>query len=562
MAKASKIFRPSVRKRKAYGTAFRVLSSYLWLRLKSRVFGKAYYERNVKALHVKNAARIKARVQELQGLFIKFGQLMSTLSNVLPEEFRTPLEDLQDHIQAKPYTEIEQTIKRELGQEPHLLFDDFEKTPLAAASIGQVHRATIQGQLVAVKIQHQNIDTIARADIEILTNLVKLHGYFMNMQGLEHTYQQVRQMIEEELDYTREASSMETIRAQIAEAPELRVHIPQVYHHFSTAKVLTTAFIVGTKLGDIQQLQQWELDLEDLANRLIELYCKMVLVDGFYHADPHPGNIFINAQGEIILLDFGAVAHLSDQTKRAIPPLIEALIRNDTEATVAALRKLGFVGSDKASRTYVKEMIGIFKEFVQEEVELDGLNFQNIKLTGGLSSISNIIRKIDLRKVSNVIKVPKDYILLNRAVVLLMGDVFLLAPNLNALDVVRPYMKKHVLTKDQNYTQLILNTFKNQVTTALSLPNDLSRFLKNASESDLVDEMRGINVGIRKLYGLGQQFLYGGLLLGLLYLRHAKGIVMGASLDWLTWAGTWVLGILLVWGYGGGGRGKTCFSSS
>ena len=239
---------------------------------------------------------------------------------------------------------------------------------------------------------------------------------------------------------------------------------------------MTTAFIEGTKLGDIQQLQQWELDLEDLAKRLIELYCKMILVDGFYHADPHPGNLFINAQGEIILLDFGAVAHLSDQTKQAIPPLIEALIRNDTEATVAALRKLGFVGSDKASRKYVEEMIDIFKEFVQEEVELDGLNFQNIKLTGGLSSITNIIRKIDLRKVSNVIKVPKDYILLNRAVVLLMGDVFLLAPNLNALDVVRPYMKKHVLTKDQNYTQLILHTFKNQVTTALSLPNDLSRF--------------------------------------------------------------------------------------
>lgn len=546
MAKASRIFRPSVRKRIAYGTAIRVLISYLWLNLKSKVLGKAYYERKIKELHVKNAARIKARVQELQGLFIKFGQLMSTLSNVLPKEFRTPLEDLQDHIQAKPYSEIEQTIEQELGQAPHLLFEDFEKTPLAAASIGQVHRATVNGRPVAVKIQHKNINTIARADIEILTNLVKLHGYFMNMQGLEHTYQQVRQMIEEELDYSQEATSMQTIQAQIAEAPELQVRVPRVYNHFSTSKVLTTEFIEGAKLGDINQLRQWGLDLEDTAKRLIELYCKMILVDGFYHADPHPGNIFITSQGTIALLDFGAVAHLSDQTKQAIPLLIEALIRNDTEATVGALRKLGFVGPDKASRKYVEEILDIFKEFVQEEVELDGLNFQNIKLNGGISSISNIISKIDLRKVSNAIKVPKDYILLNRAVVLLMGDVFLLAPDLNALDVVRPYMKKHVLTKDQNYTQLILNTFKNQVTTALSLPNDLSRFLKSASESDLVSEMRGINLGLQQLYRLGQQFLYGGLLVGMLYLRNANGLALSQELEWLTLIGVWVLGFLLV----------------
>lgn len=524
MPSKSNIFSPSVRKRKAYWTAFVVFLSYYKLHLKSKVFGKAYFDKNVKKLHLKNAERIKHRVQELQGLFIKFGQLISNLSNALPQEFREPLEELQDAVQAKPFSEIEQTIQQQFGKLPKQIFTSFSEKPLAAASIGQVHRARLGTEEVVVKIQHANIDAIAHADLVILKNLVAIHAFFMDMKGLDHMYEQVRQMIEEELDYTQEAQSMQKIAANLSKVPELKVKIPKVHPEFSTSKILVSSFCEGTNIGHIEIIKNWGLDLDDIAKRLIELYCKMVLVDGFYHADPHPGNILVNSKGEIVLLDFGAVAQLNPNMKKSIPELIEALVKNDTEATVLALEKIGFLGSDKASRQYVEELIAIFKNFLQEEVELDGLNFQNIKLNSGISSIASILKKVDLRDVSNTIHIPKDYILLNRTIVLLIGNSFHLSPDMNTLNVIRPYMKKHILSEDDGFTKLIVNTFKNQITTAISLPNELSRYLRTANKGALEYEIKGLEKGFRMMYHLGQQFLYSFFLIISIYIFLYTGI--------------------------------------
>ncbi len=517
MPQNTRIFSPSYRKRKAYWTAFRVFMSYCWLRLKSKFFGKNYYKRHIKNLHLKNADRVKAGIQELQGLFIKFGQLISNLSNVLPQEFRAPLEELQDHVSAKPFEEIEQTIQKQLGKKPSEIFSNFQKEPLAVASIGQVHRAEINGQQVVVKIQHQNIDVIAGADLQILKNLVKLHAYFMHMEGLDHTYNQVEQMVKEELDYAKEAEAMQSISDNLKEVPDLQIVIPEIYPAYSTAKVLTMHYCEGTNISHIEKLKVWNLDLEDIATRLIKLYCKMIVKDGFYHADPHPGNILVNSAGEIILLDFGAVAHLTEATKKALPELIEAVVRNDTEQIVNALKTMGFIGSDSASKKYIKKLVHIFKEFLEEEVEFDGLNFQNIKLNSGLASITSVLNKVDLKDVSNNIKIPKDYILLNRTLVLLMGNAFQLAPTLNAIDVARPYIKEHVLQEEYSFTNLIVKTLKSQIATGMSLPGELSQFLKSANESTLESEMTEMNLTLQRIYFLGKQFLWVTILIALVY---------------------------------------------
>ncbi len=513
----NRIFSPSVRKRKAYSTALRVFLSYTWLKLKSKIFGAAYYQRKINQVHLRNAQRIKTRIQELQGLFIKFGQLISNLSNVLPIELRGPLEELQDHITSKPYSEIKTAINQELKADPEKIFTNFQQEPLAAASIGQVHLAEIDGKKVVVKIQHHNIDKIAEADLTILKNLVKLHAFFMNMKGLDHTYEQVEKMIREELDYTLEAQSMQRIEKNLASVPELKIKVPKVLPKYSTAKILCSEYCEGVKLTNLNTLSSWNIDQEDIAKRLIELYCKMILIDGFYHADPHPGNILINKEGEIILLDFGAVAELSESTKKAIPELIEAVVKNDTEKIVLALKNLGFTGNDKASRKYVKKLVNIFREFLENEVEFDGLNFQNIKLNSGLSSLASIFQKVDLREISNTIQIPKDYILLNRTIVLLIGNAFNLAPKLNTIDVVKPYIKKNILNNELGIAQLIINTVKSQVTTAIALPNELSQFLQESKELDLESELQGVNFRLQKIYFLLQQFFLGFMILGLFH---------------------------------------------
>jgi predicted unusual protein kinase regulating ubiquinone biosynthesis (AarF/ABC1/UbiB family) len=507
MPDKQRIYNISYRKRKAYYTAILVFLSYYWLGLKRKLFGEAYYKERIEALHLKNANRLKTRIQELQGLFIKVGQLVSNLSNLLPLAFRDPLEELQDSVEAKDFEEIKATILSELGNPYDQIFEYFNPKALAAASIGQVHRAKLNGVDVVVKVQHANIETIAKADLEIIKNLVKLNGYFMDMQGLDNTYEQIKIMIEEELDYLQEAVAMQEIGASLMASPELRVKVPQVYTAYSTKKILVTKFQQGIKISNTKGLQNWNIDLQDLAKRVIEMYCKMVLLDGYYHADPHPGNILVNQTGQIILLDFGATARLSESTKQAIPELIESLVQNNTEETVAALRKLGFLGSDQDSQRFVEKLVDILKSFIEREVEFDGLNFQNIKLNGGISSFSSLMMEIDLRDISNNIKIPKEYILLNRTVILVLGITFSLAPKLNALDVVRPFVKKNLLKQNNSFISGIIKSLKNQLATAISLPKDLSTFLKKSKPEDLRDELKAINFMLKKFYRLAKGVL-------------------------------------------------------
>jgi predicted unusual protein kinase regulating ubiquinone biosynthesis (AarF/ABC1/UbiB family) len=507
MPDKQRIYNISYRKRKAYYTAILVFLSYYWLGLKRKLFGEAYYKERIEALHLKNANRLKTRIQELQGLFIKVGQLVSNLSNLLPLAFRDPLEELQDSVEAKDFEEIKATILSELGNPYDQIFEYFNPKALAAASIGQVHRAKLNGVDVVVKVQHANIETIAKADLEIIKNLVKLNGYFMDMQGLDNTYEQIKIMIEEELDYLQEAVAMQEIGASLMASPELRVKVPQVYTAYSTKKILVTKFQQGIKISNTKGLQNWNIDLQDLAKRVIEMYCKMVLLDGYYHADPHPGNILVDQTGQIILLDFGATARLSESTKQAIPELIESLVQNNTEETVAALRKLGFLGSDQDSQRFVEKLVDILKSFIEREVEFDGLNFQNIKLNGGISSFSSLMMEIDLRDISNNIKIPKEYILLNRTVILVLGITFSLAPKLNALDVVRPFVKKNLLKQNNSFISGIIKSLKNQLATAISLPKDLSTFLKKSKPEDLRDELKAINFMLKKFYRLAKGVL-------------------------------------------------------
>ena len=171
----------------------------------------------------------------------------------------------------------------------------------------------------------------------------------------------------------------------------------------------------------------------------------------------------------------------------------------------------------KLPKSISKKLINIFKEFLAEEVQFDGLNFQNIKLNSGLGSITSILKKIDFKDVSNNITIPKDYILLNRTLVLLMGNAFQLAPKLNAIDVVRPYLKEHVLKEKFNFTDLIVKTLKNQITTGISLPGELSQFLKTANDSTLEDEMTEMNLTLQRIYFLGKQFLWATIMVALVY---------------------------------------------
>ncbi|PHR25990.1 MAG: ABC transporter [Fluviicola sp.] len=498
--------RISIRKRskKAYRLTNQLLFSYLFLFLGKKVFGNRYYEKRIDAIHTKNAKRVESTISELQGLFTKAGQLLSTLSHILPEQYMQALESLQDDAPTSPFEETKALIEKELNGTIDTLFESFETVPIASASIGQVYRARLNsGEHVAVKVQHSNIEELAKADLVIIEKLIKRVSHFVKIQGIEHVYGQVKIMIEEELDYEKEANSMNTISANIAEIEG--VMIPEVFASHSTQRVLTTKFESGTKITNVSQLDEWKIDRKALGEKFILVYLKMILENGLYHADPHPGNLLVNKEGVLIILDFGAVSRLSDGMRNEIPVLLQAILRKDEAKILTSLRKLGFIGSDAESSKVAKKLIGALSQFLQNEVKFDSMNIKDISMDDIKgSSIDNLRKEIGLKELTKIIRIPKEWILLDRTFQLLIGTSSTLAPEMNPMDVIRPYMKK-LITEDGGVQKMILDAIKQQFMALLQLPGELSLFLTKANQGEMEVNIR--NSGDRS-YALGQQFIY------------------------------------------------------
>jgi ubiquinone biosynthesis protein len=529
--------------RRAYGIAARVLMSYLWLYLKRRVFGAAYYDRQIAAVHERNAARVKAAVLELQGLFIKVGQLLSILSNFLPEAFQQPLEELQDQVPGRPYTEVKARVERELGAAPEFLFASFDPEPIAAASIGQAHRARLRdGTEVVVKVQHANIEAIAQVDLQVIDRLQRLIAWWFGIKGIDHVYTQVREMIEAELDFTQEAQAMQRIAANLAEEEGLL--IPAVHPNYSTGRVLTTTWCPGVKISNLTQLRRWELDLEGITARLLQIYCVMVLRDGYYHADPHPGNILVQEDGTLVLLDFGAVATLPSNMRRGIGELIEAAVRNDTPAMVEACRTLGFIAPGREAELLAERMIEALRTFLQQEIKLEGLNFKDIEVDPFQNSLFDLIQRIGIGGITSTVQVPKEHVLLNRMATLLLGISNSLAPQYNPMQVVRPYVQQFVLEGEQDIVTFVSRLLRETAAEALALPGELQRVLKQARRGGLDVGSVDVRQGSRLIY-LGLRQL--GLILLLISVGGGTYWWWQAGEETLFQIGLGALSILAIW---------------
>lgn len=503
------------RSRRAYKVAYRIVWSYLFLFIRKRILRAERYEAKLLRLHEKNALRLKDAILELKGLFTKVGQLLSVMSTILPDAYSRVLESLQDKAPASDFSQTEKTIATELGEGLDTVFADFNREPIASASIGQVYRARLKsGEEVAVKVQHSNIEALAQLDLQIIETLVKRSAFFFRIHGIENVYKQVRLMVEEELNYTLEAKSMERIAEQLVDFPSIIV--PTLFPAYSTSKMIVCSFHEGVKITNVNQLEEWNLSGQEIADRLITAFCKLILDDGFYHADPHPGNVLINKAGEIILLDFGATAELNEAMRREIPILIQHIIRKDTPKILASLQKMGFLGNDNDSREVAGKLVDALTNFVQNEIKLDNLNIKDVSfddIKG--SSIDNLRKEIGIRELTQTLQVPKDWILLERAIILLHGISASIAPSYNAMDTVKPYLKKVVLN-DGGLKKIILDTIKQEFTALIQLPSALSLLMDKANTGKL--EVQTRNKDAKRFYALGQQLILVLVIFGLLIL--------------------------------------------
>lgn len=286
------------------------------------------------------AAKIRLMLQELGPTFVKFGQMVSSRSELLPEAWLLELEQLHDDVAPFPASQVEQVIRRELGKPPAEAFAAFDLTPLAAASTAQVHAATLpSGEHVVVKVLRPDIAVTVKGDLNVMQDglaLVERRLPWSRQFGGSALFHEFAANVLTELDLTNEAYNARMLAHNMAKFPW--VHVPQIYGAYSTSKVLTQERVTGVKIADVAALDAAGIDREALAIRFFRVLLQQVIFDGFFHADPHPGNVWVNTEtGNVIFLDMGLMGYLTAQDRFSLGELIWALQDRDARAATRVL---------------------------------------------------------------------------------------------------------------------------------------------------------------------------------------------------------------------------------
>lgn len=376
------------------------------------------------AMHQRNAQRIFDVAVELRGLLIKMCQVIGTRSDIFPPEFVRVLSRCHDRLPPRTFDAIRVQVERELGGPLQSFFSEFSREPIAAASLAQVHRATRRnGELVAVKVQYPDIEEIVRVDITNVTRLCRVYQT-IDREPLELVplLEELTRYLALELDFQREADNADRVRALFADDPFVR--IPTVHRDLSTRRVLTMEFVDGIKVTDSAALRAAGLDGAEIVQTLMRVYVRMILAYGFFHADPHPGNLFARADGTIVLLDFGLAKDLRPGFGLGMFELMFSMMTLNETAMLKAFEQLGFetkTGDPQWLVTIARRM-----------VEISGKRFEGEFTEDMTTELFAAVRE------NPVVKVPSDFVLVGRAFGLLSGIAHTLGTRANVLEAMAP----------------------------------------------------------------------------------------------------------------------------
>jgi len=452
-------------------------------------------------------------LEKLGPTFIKLGQLLSTRGDLLPEPYLEALSRLQDQIEPFPYEEVEQIVSSELGGRISKLFGEFDVAPLAAASLAQVHRATMRdGRRVVVKVQRPGVREIIVEDLEALAQVadfIDAHTEVGKRYEFGNMLGDLRRSLRRELDFQREADNLRRLRKSLREYEN--IVIPEPVDDYTTSRVLTMDFIRGRKITDISPLRLMELDTRELAEEIFRAYLKQILVDGFFHADPHPGNVFLTDDDQIALLDLGMVAHIGASFREK---LLRLLLANSEgrgdEAAEAAMR----MGEPKAN--FDK------KDYLQR---VANLVTQNSDRTLGRLNSGKMVLKIAQISADCWIRMPAEFTMISKTMMNLDRVVEVLDPTLDPNAIVRDEAS-NILTRHMMHSLepgSVLNRAIEVKDFVEKLPTRVNRILDAVGNNEL--EI-GVNAFDEKVLLEGLQKIANRITLGLVL----ASLIVGAAL--------------------------------
>ncbi|HYX51348.1 MAG TPA: AarF/ABC1/UbiB kinase family protein [Ktedonobacteraceae bacterium] len=485
--------------------SFRVSRLLLWTiwviyrerRRVIRAHEKGNYEvqPNIEVL-IKVLVAFRQTALKLGVLMIKLGQFLSSRADLLPEQALAVLSTLQDEVPAEPFSHVISVIEDELGKPIDQIFSHIETKATAAASLGQVHKATLAstGEEVAVKVQRPNIDQLVRMDLNSLKFVIRVITRFVNTGNfidLKGVYREFERTVYEEIDFITEAANCKRFKEMFQD--DETIFIPEVYEEYTTRRLLVLEWVDGIKINDYEALEAAGIDRLEVANRTVQAYFHQFFDEGFFHADPHPGNIFVKqglpGNGPIIeFVDFGMVGSITSSMKKSLKDLFLGFLTRDSETIVEALSTLGFIGKG-ANLSAIERGLSLLLE-------------QFYGLTLGEA------REMDIPEVSEEIakllygqpfQIPAQFAFTGRAISTLVGVSTGLAPDFNFIDVAVPYARKFLglNTEDIGKTiQQLLSQLLETVNTLLKMPRTIERILTKLEAGEFVINLGGdIGVG-------------------------------------------------------------------
>jgi ubiquinone biosynthesis protein len=429
--------------------------------------------------------RVRMTLEELGPTFVKLGQILSTRPDLIPLEYVQELSKLQDNVPAFSYDDAKAIIKSETGSFPEEIFSSFDKTPIAAASLGQVHKAMLKDteEAVAIKVQRPDIQRIIEVDLEIMLDLASLVE--RNVKELEvlHPTKIVREFarcMDEETDYTVEAAHIEHFARQFLD--DQTIYVPKVFREWTTKCILTMEYIDGIKASDLDRLKQEGYDLKGIADRGANLIMKQIFVHGFYHADPHPGNIFILPNAIICFLDFGMMGRISQQEREDFTDLVRMILSKDERKTVDALLKVSNFTEDPDRAELERDMGEFFDQFLY-------LTLKELDLGKMLHRVLEILTK-------QGVSLKPDLFLMLKALVTVEGLGRSLDPDFQIVEHAEPFIQD---IQARRYTPRRIATDLIDSGTGVSqllreIPGELREVLKKVKEGKL-----GIEIELRRL---------------------------------------------------------------
>jgi ubiquinone biosynthesis protein len=436
-------------------------------------------------LHATPAERMRMAVEELGPTFIKLGQILSTRGDLLPPEFIRELEKLQDTVPPTDFALIQAQVEKELQKPIDQAFPTFEPVPVASASLGQVHFATLPGgEEVAVKVFRPGVDKVIATDLDILLELAALaekRTEWGEYYGVCSLAQEFADTLRAEQNYEQEGHNIDRYRQIFADQGHVR--IPKVHWETTTRRVLTMERVEGIKITDVDALDAAGLDREKIAGRNIAILLRAVLQEGFFHADPHAGNFMILPDEVIAMMDFGIMGHLDHAQRLGLVQFFVGLFSGDTERVVDAMAELGIATRAADRRNLVRDLDRLRMRYY-------GLELEKIRAQSFIEEIMRIAFSYRL-------KMPSDLVLVFKTIAMMEGISLQLDPDMNVFQEVEPYVRDALLEIQSPMARLkeMVEQMREASEATIMLPKQLQRMLEQieVGDSNLSMTLKGLD---------------------------------------------------------------------